>query len=161
MTNHLLLALAFAASPVSMPAAQPASAVVTSDSVDLQSELDRAEKLTFAGRIGEARAIYRKLIDDAREAGEYARQPLWHLTMHYLHVNDTRNAAATLDELARQSNKFGDPAMELRATFEAAILWTKAKEPGYTEARATRIKDLLKSPVIAEADKQEFKRRMI
>ncbi len=161
MTNHLLLALAFAASPVSTPSAQPTVAAVVTDSADMQSALDRAEKLTFAGRIGEARAIYRKLIDDAREAGEYARQPLWHLTMHYLHLNDNRNAAATLDELARQSNKFGDPSMELRATFEAAILWTKSKEPGYTEARAERIKDLLKSPVIAEAEKREFKRRMI
>ena len=164
MSTHLLLALALAAAPAASaasPASQPATEPAPIDTVRLQSELQRAEKATYSGRAREARTIYRKLLDEQRNAGEYARQTLWNLAMHYLYQEDPGNAAVTLDELAKQANQFGDPTTELRATFEAAVLWTKARRPAYASERAQRIRDLMKSPVIAESDKAEYRRRMV
>lgn len=163
MSTRLLFALALATAPVSASASVPARVLPHPASVDsarLHAELKRAEKATYSGRAREARAIYRKLIDEQREAGEYARLTLWNLALHYLYQEDTPNAASTLDELAKQANQFGDPTMELRATFESAVLWAKNKRHTYAADRAVRIKDLMKSPVIAESDKDEFRRRM-
>jgi hypothetical protein len=163
MSTRLLFALALATAPVSASASAPLQALpqpAVVDSAKLHAELQRAEKATYSGRAGEARAIYRKLIAETRAAGEYARLPLWSLAMHYLFQEDKRNAAATLDELARQANQFGDPTMELRATFESAVLWAKDKQHAYAAERIVRIKDLMKSPVIADADKAEFRKRM-
>jgi hypothetical protein len=81
--------------------------------------------------------------------------------MHHLYHADDAAAAEALDQLAKQANQFGDPTTELRATFEAAVLWTKARRPAFAAEHAQRIKDLLKSPVIAESDKAEYRRRMV
>ncbi len=163
MSTRLLLALTLVAAPATVLASSQApkfDTATTVDSLRVQAELQRAEKATYAGRTGEARTIYRKLLDQHRDAGEYAKATLWNLALHYLYHDDTRNAAATLDELAKQANQFGDPTMELRATFEAAVLWNKRKAHAFAAEHAVRIKDLMKSPVIAESEKAEFRRRM-
>lgn len=163
MSTRLFLVLALATAPVSASASLPARVHPRGteiDSVRLQSELKRASQATYSGRAKEARAIYRKLIVAQREAGEYAKLPLWNLALHYFYEDDTRNAALTLDELAREANRFGDPTMELRALFESTTLWAKRKELTNGADRIERIKDLLKSPVIAEADKREFQGRL-
>lgn len=161
MSTHLLLALTLAAAPAASAATPQVTPLAPIDTVRLQSELERAEKATYSGRAREARAIYRKLLEEQREAGEYARQTLWNLAMHHLYHADDAAAAEALDQLAKQANQFGDPTTELRATFEAAVLWTKARRPAFAAEHAQRIKDLLKSPVIAESDKAEYRRRMV
>jgi len=160
MSTRIFLALALAATPLSASASSSLPGTAAVDTVRLQSELKRASQATYSGRAKEARAIYRKLIAEQRAAGEYAKLPLWSLALHYFYEDDTRNAALTLDELASEANRFGDPTMELRAMFEATSLWVKRKELANGADRVERIKDLLKSPVIAEADKREFQSRM-
>lgn len=163
MSTRLLLALTLAAAPASASASLAPRVFLHNaaiDSLRLESELKRASQATFRGRAKEARAIYRKLVKEQRDAGEYAKLPLWNLALHYFYEEDTRNAALTLDELAREANRFGDPTMELRAMFESTSLWAKRKELTNGTDRIERIKNLLKSPVIAEIDKREFRARM-
>jgi hypothetical protein len=155
----IVLAIAPATAAASLPRdVTPRTPAI--DSVRLQSELKRANAATNSGDAKKARAIYRKLIDEQRRAGEYARLPLWNLALHYFYEGNTRSAAMTLDELAKEANRFGDPSTELRAMFEATTLWAKRKELTDGTDRIERIKDLLKSPVIADADKREFRARM-
>lgn len=163
MSTRLMLSLALVMAPASATAsfshdATPRSATV--DTVRLRAELQRASEATYSGNAKKARAIYRKLIEEQRRAGEYAKLPLWDLALHYYYENDTRNAALTLDELAREANRFGDPSMELRALFESTSMWAKRKEVQDGADRVARINDLLKSPVIADAEKQAFRARM-
>lgn len=163
MSSRLLLSFALAIVPATAAASRPSDVTLRTpviDSVRLQSELKRANEATNSGDAKKARAIYRKLIDEQRRAGEYARQPLWNLALHYFYENDSRNAALTLDELAKEANRYGDPSTELRAMFESTTLWAKRKELTDGTDRIERIRDLLKSPVIADADKREFRARM-
>jgi hypothetical protein len=163
MSSRLILSLALAIVPATATASLSRDVTARApaiDSVRLQSELKRANEATNSGDAKKARAIYRKLIDEQRRAGEYARLPLWNLALHYYYEDDTRNAALTLDELAKEANRYGDPGTELRAMFESTTLWAKRKELTDGTDRIERIKDLLKSPVIADADKREFRARM-
>lgn len=163
MSTRLMLSLALVMAPATATASHPLHATARSavvDTVRLRAELQRANEATYSGNAKKARAIYRKLIEEHRRAGEYAKLPLWDLALHYYYVNDTRNAALTLDELTKEANRFGDPGTELRALFESTSMWAKRKELTDGADRVARINDLLKSPVIADAEKQEFRARM-
>lgn len=165
MSTRLMLSLALVMAPATATASHPLplddtarSAVV--DTIHLRAELQRASEATYSGNAKKARAIYRKLIEEHRRAGEYAKLPLWDLALHYYYQDDTRNAALTLDELVKEANRFGDPGTELRALFESTSMLAKRKELTNGAERVARINDLLKSPVIADAQKQEIRSRM-
>lgn len=163
MSTRLMLSLALIMAPATATASHPLDATPRSavvDTVRLRAELQRASEATYQGNVKKARAIYRKLIEEQRRAGEYAKLPLWDLALHYYYGDDTRNAALTLDELAKEANRFGDPATELRALFESTSMLAKRKELRDGADRVARINDLLKSPVIADAEKQVFRARM-
>lgn len=165
MSTRLMLSLALVMAPATATASHPLplddtarSAVV--DTIHLRAELQRASEATYSGNAKKARAIYRKLIEEHRRAGEYAKLPLWDLALHYYYQDDTRNAALTLDELVKEANRFGDPGTELRALFESTSMLAQRKELTNGAERVARINDLLKSPVIADAQKQEIRSRM-
>jgi hypothetical protein len=135
-------------------------ATTTIDPIAVSSALARADDATYNGRAGEARRIYRKLVEDQRNSGEFAGTALWRLALNYLYADDAWHAALTLDELAADANRFGDPAMELRASFEAAVLWQQLKRPELVPSRVDRARALLQSKVIADSLKDDIRRRM-
>ncbi|MBC7894268.1 MAG: hypothetical protein H7066_02590 [Cytophagaceae bacterium] len=132
----------------------------TIDPIAVRSALAKAEDATYNGRVDEARRIYRKLIEDQRSGGEFAGTALWRLALNYLYADDAWRAAHTLDELATDANRFGDPAMELRASFESAVLWQQLKRPELVTSRVDRARALLQSSVIADSLKDDIRRRM-
>lgn len=132
----------------------------TIDPVAVSAALKKAEDATYSGRAGEARRIYRDLIDDQRKSGEFAGTALWRLALNYLYADDKWNAALTLDDLAVDANRFGEPATELRASFEAAVLWQQLKRPELVGSRVERARSLLQSSVIADSLKDDIRRRM-
>ncbi len=144
--------------PVARPGAlEP---VTKTDPARVAALLALADSASAAGRPGEARSIYESLVSDQRDAGQFAGKALWRLALNYLYAEKPYKAATLLDDLASDANKFGDPAAELRATFESAVLWVQLKRPELAMARIERTKALLQSPVIPDADKAAIKSRM-
>lgn len=170
MRTQLLLALGFVALPATATA-HSANATVTHDvvtsvspvpdSARMRAMLARADEASFAGRLGEAKRLYRSLIDEQRDADQFAPLPLWRLATTHFYGDDRRGAALVLDELARDAARYGDPGTELRATFEAAVLWRQLKQHDVAAERIERVQCLLQSPVIPEAEKASFRGRMI
>ncbi len=147
----------FAPSSVSVAPIRRAGAP---DSSRINAILSRADAATFSGRANEARRLYRDLIDQQQQADQYAHEALWRLANHYLFLNDERNAAAALDELATQSNHYGDPSTEISASFEAAVLWQHAKRNDLVVDRLKRVHSLMQSPVIGDDQKRAIAERM-
>lgn len=132
----------------------------TIDPMAVRTALAKAEDATYNGRAGEARKIYKKLIEEQRASGEFPGTALWRLALNYLYADDSWRAALTLDELASDANRFGDPAMELRASFESAVLWQQLKRPELVATRVERTRSLLQSTVIADSLKDDIRKRM-
>jgi hypothetical protein len=132
----------------------------TPDAARIRAMLDKADELLVAGRFGEAKKAYRNVIDEQHAAGRYAGEGLWHLASAYFFADDNAGAADALDELATDAARFGDPSMELRATFESAILNQNMHRPGGVAPKFARVKALLQSPAISEAQKSEVTQRI-
>ncbi|MGQ0647812.1 MAG: hypothetical protein ACT4P7_09590 [Gemmatimonadaceae bacterium] len=165
MSSHLLLALGFVVLPATAGALRlPADTLLNSsgtpDSVRVQSALIRADEATFNGRTAEARRIYRGLINEQRAADQFAGTAMWRLALNYLYADEHRRAAETLDDLADAAVRYGDPSLQLRATFEAAVLWKALKRSDLMLERLDRAKALLQSPAIPNSEKTLIKARM-
>lgn len=131
------------------------------DSTRIHAVLSRADEATSSGRMGEARRLYRGLIQEQRDASQYAGTTIWKLASNLVYDGDVKGAALLLDDLAAEASRFGDPAMELRATFESAILWQKVKRNDLAMAHLDRVRCLLQSPAIAAEVKQSIERRIV
>jgi len=130
------------------------------DSAVVAAELARADEATANGRVSDARRIYKRLIAELKDSDQIASTPMWRLALSYLYEGDYWNAALKLDELASASNTYGDPTMELRATFESGLMWQQLKRYENVNSRVARVKALLQSPVIPEAEKESVRRRI-
>ena len=130
------------------------------DTARISAMLAKGDSLEAAGRISAARRQYQSLIDQQRAAGQYPRQALWHLVNSYYFHEDEVRAASALDELAVAAGQFGDPATELRASFEAALIYQRHNQPARVAQRVVRVRALLHSPVIDETTKKEIEKRL-
>ncbi len=170
MRPHILLAAGLTAIPlfvaplhaseVRTPADTTSRLSPAPDSLRVQTMLVRADEASYSGRVNEARRLYRTLIDLQTAGDEFAGPALWRLATTNLYADDTRGAASVLDELARGAARFGDPTWELRATFEAAVLYSSLKRNDLVSERIERVRSLLKSPVIDEREKALIRERI-
>jgi hypothetical protein len=131
------------------------------DSARIEAVLGKADEATAAGRMREARRLYRTVIEEQRDARQYAGTALWRLASTHVYDGDIRGGAALLDDLAAEAARYGDPTTELRATFEAAVLWQKSKRYDLTRRNMERVQCLLQSPAIAADLKSTIQRRIV
>ena len=163
------LVLPVAASPAHARQTFAATAFVPSlaaeraapDPEKLQRMLAEADEASVNGREGAAVKLYRSIAAAQREARIYAGTALWRLAGTQLFQGKLVDAAMTLDETAQEAARFGDPTMELKATFEAAILWQKAKRHDVAMSHLDRVRDLLRSPVVEQELKESIERRIV
>jgi hypothetical protein len=158
------------AAPGSTLAAHPPITITITSSADdtrgapdaarVSAMLAKGDSLEAAGSVNAARRQYQSLIDQQRAAGQYPLQALWHLANSYYFREDELRAAAALDDLAEAAAQFGDPATELRASFEAAIMYQRHRQPARVVEKVVRVRALLHSPVIDEATKKEIEKRL-
>lgn len=135
-------------------------AVIRLDPARVADALARADVAWQEGRGMDARRIYQGLIAEQQEAREFAGTAMWRLALNYLYADEKTKAAIQLDQLAEDAATFGDPALQLRANFEAAVLWQQLKRPELVAARIERTQALLQSPAIPEADKEFVRARL-
>jgi hypothetical protein len=126
----------------------------------IRAMLEKADESLVAGRSAEARKRYRAVIGEQRTAGLYPGEALWRLATAYFLSDDTANAAGVLDELASEAARFGDPSMEIRATFESAILNQKLRRVEAVAPKLARVQALMQSPAISDAQKEEITSRI-
>jgi hypothetical protein len=131
------------------------------DAARVHTVLAEADALEGAGRVGEARKKYRALIEEQREGNQYPVLALWRLAHSYFYHDDEARTAQVLDELAESAAHFGDPTMELRASFEAAVIYQHARASDKVAAKMTRVQALLKSPAITDDMKKEIQGRLV
>ena len=170
ITIFAVLASVVVAAPGSTLAAHPPTSITIArsahdtpgapDTARVSAMLARGDSLEAAGRVHEARRQYQSLIDQQRAAGQYPLRALWHLANSYYFHDDEVRAASTLDELADAAGRFGYPATELRASFEAAVLYQRHHQPARVAQKVVRVRALLNSPVIDEATKKEIEKRL-
>jgi hypothetical protein len=167
MSRRILLMIGLTAMPVMAATSQQSAhaatvrfAAVRIDSARAQSLLALADDATMAGKNAEARRLYRELIDEQRAADQFAGKALWRLALNYLYADDVRRAVATLDELAAESNRYGDPSTELKATFESAVLWQQLRRADLVAVKVERARALLQSPAIPDEEKMKVRSRM-
>lgn len=131
------------------------------DPEKLQRLLAAADEASVNGREAEAIRLYKAIAAEQREARVYAGTALWRMAGAQLFQGKIVDAALSLDATAQEAARFGDPTMELKATFEAAILWQKAKRNDAAMSHLDRVRDLLRSPVIDEELKTSIERRIV
>ncbi len=130
------------------------------DAARIRAMLEKADEALVAGHLSEARKTYRAVIDAQHEAAQYAGEALWHLASVYFFSDEIANASDTLDELAAEAARFGDPSMELRATFESAVMSQSIHRTAGVSSKIARVKALLQSPAIKDSQKAEVTSRM-
>ena len=129
-------------------------------SSDLAAVLAQAERFAVAGRGGDARRLYREAIEEQVAAGESASRTHWLIATTFFAEGRDLAAARALDEAAQSAAEFGDPEMELRATFEAAVLYAAQRMPEQVSSRVERVRRLLKSPAVGPEVRTGIERRM-
>lgn len=170
-TTIALLAATIASTAASAHAAAPslgsrthvrtsAAVLVATDSLRIAASIAEAERFAVAGRTGEARRRYRAVIEEQRANGDSPVATLWLMATSYYGDGDEVSAARTLDAAAAAASEYGDPEAELRATFEAAVLYASNRMPEQVAPRLERVRRLLKSPAIAPEQRQSIERRL-
>jgi hypothetical protein len=142
---------------IEVPAPAPASAPAPSRD---EARLARADSLAFAGDMSAAERVYRALIDDQTDAGQYAKDALWHLAMAYYLADDPLKTVRALDQLAAAADRFGDPETELVASYESARFYSALRNDVVARDRVDRVRSLLQSPVIPASVKADYEQRM-
>lgn len=170
-SRTFLVALAVSAFSVSVSsvaaAGAPAAAttrsgrIAATDSTRIRALMMQADASMEAGRISEARRLYRTLINEQQAADQYPGAALWRLAEAFFYSDDVRGAARALDDAAEAAARFGDPAMELRATFESALLYQRMKNSPAVAQRTPRIKALLQSPAVPREVKLDIESRTV
>ena len=170
MRSPTLLALGFVALPVLVAPLTasatspipdtPVRAAPAPDSLRVQALLAKADEASFAGRVNDARRMYRTLIDEQRAADQFAGAALWRLATTNLYADDQKGAAAVLDELAVAAARYGDPRTELRATFEAAVIYSHLKRHDLVAQRMERVRALMQSPFVTAQEKESVRGRI-
>lgn len=137
--------------------------LATPPSIDperVEALLALADSATYAGRVNEARSIYTDLMNQQRDAGQFAHKATWRLALNYLYADKPLQAVHLLDQLAADADRYGAPSVSLRASFESAVIWMQLKRPELAAARIERSRQLLQSPDIPDAEKASVRARM-
>lgn len=135
--------------------------MVVRDSARVADALRRAEAYAVVGRLADAEREYRSLISAERRDGAYPVVAMWYLASTYYAADKLPEAAKALDAMADAAQEVIDPTTELRARFEATVLWSKLKERERMHTDLDRVKTLLKSPAIPEAQREAVRRRIV
>ncbi|MBI3568503.1 MAG: hypothetical protein HY084_09935 [Gemmatimonadetes bacterium] len=163
-----LFAAALVASLAAVPAtAQSASALAASRALPAYIATDRAvsiadaQRLVEQGRLRDARNAFRRVALEQMDAGEYAAEALNGLARTEFALNDLRATASTLDLLASEAARFGDPEVRLRSLVEAALTYQDLGDRQKVADLVPAIQALLKSPVISEATRRDVASRLV
>ena len=89
-----------AAAPLLRASADSVRTNVAPDSARIQMLMTKVDAALQAGRIKDARHLYRTLIDEQRASEQYAGGALWRLAETYFAADDARGAVRVLDEVA-------------------------------------------------------------
>jgi hypothetical protein len=169
-TTRILAGAAFVALAVTTAGAQQpvhltstrgiVAANVGTDSARIAAALSSASALAEDGHVREALRSLRSLANSQRESGEYAGEPLRRLAEMQYAFGQEFDAASTLDELAEEASKFGDPSTRIRALLDAALVYQNLKLFDRVPEHARQIKVLLKSPAIDDKLRAEVSSRI-
>lgn len=118
--------------------------------------IDDAAGLMLQGGFADARGILRNVITEQDRAGAYPAVALRNLAAAEFALFRPVVAAGVLIQLADAAAAAGDPATELQALVDAAILFGQEGRSISTRALLPRIRKLLNSPAIPDAMRLEL-----
>ena len=122
--------------------------------------IDEAQQLVVDGRIKEARGAFGSIIDNARIRGDYMPRALEGFANVKYMLEDVRGAARAYEDLGGAAETYADPVTELNARFKAALLFQETHDKRAVALQTVRIKQLLKSPAIAQETRDAIAKRI-
>ena len=135
---------------------KPSIRLTPIDLARLKGEVARADSLANAHRTPEAEELYWAVIAEQRAGGEYPGETLRQLAKLYFAAGSSYAAANLLSELAESAGTFGDPPAQLRALFEAALLYQAVHRDDRVAQCLDRLMPLLQSPAIPDSIRREI-----
>jgi hypothetical protein len=122
----------------------------------IEARLDYAHDLRMSGRYKVALRELGAASREQKKAGVSSAETLWQIAeIHYALGSRLRSARA-LDEVASEAAKYGDPALQAKALFEAAVHYAAIARHSEARARMNRLEPLMSSPFISN----EFRNRV-
>ena len=149
------------AATTSLPGLRAQIKLTPTDRARIKSTMDRANTLAQANRIVEAEELYWSVVVEQRRAGEYPGEALRQLAKLYFLAGSSYATANLLSELAESASEFGDPQEQLRALFEAALLYQQLGRGDRVAQCVERLLPLLKSPAIPDSVRLEIASRVL
>ena len=126
-----------------------------------KQQLDKADALFLKGNISAAQRAYKAVADMQLANNVLPGEAMWKLAELYQSEGQSRRTAVTLDKLASEAERFGDPKLQARSLLEAAILYQKAGMTENSLACAERLQPLMASPFVSADFRAEVQRRLI
>lgn len=122
--------------------------------------LDRGSQLAIAGNYRKAAHAYHSAAAEQLRNGELPDSALWQEANMYFTLNENSRAAVILDNLAEHASEFGNPAVEVKAKLNAAILYARTGNVERAAVLATELQMLRKSPFIGDEMRAELDLRL-
>lgn len=138
-----------------------APAAARGDSTALSARVREAVATFHAGRMDQARRELDAAARAQEAAGVLPDTALWLLAEAELASGENVRAAATLDRLARLAELHGDPVMQARALFEAAVQYQQARLGDRARERYERMRPLLGSPYMPVKLSESLQARVV
>lgn len=137
------------------------SKLTPEEAARIARDIEDAGALTLQGRMTEARRILREVIERQERADAYPAVALQMLANVEFSLDRPIVAAGTLVRLADAAATAGDPATELHALLDAAVLYEQSGRSALARSLRPRVRRLLNSPAIPQATREEVARRFV
>lgn len=154
-----LLALSAFVLPAAPLTAQPDTAAVE-DSPEVDARLRVAGELADIGDYKGARREYDRVAALQRARGELPGRALWLSAQMSYSRHQHQRAAVTLEALAKEAQRYGDPVLQARALIEAAVLYQHAGMGKESLACLKQLKPLLSSPYLSAQARAAIEERI-
>lgn len=140
--------------------AGPSAPSVAADSIEAANRMQLAESHLAAGRTRDARRVLETLAEEQRASAVVPADALLRLASIHAAEGKYARAAFVLDELSEIADAYGDPATQTRALLEAAVLYGNAGMGEVAALRVARLQELVNSPFVTDAFRDEVGRRL-
>jgi hypothetical protein len=116
----------------------------------VESRLEYALELQINGRFKDALREFSVAAREQKKAGVSSAETLWQIAEIHYALGSRLRSAQTLDDVASEAAKYGDPEMQAKALFEAAVHYAAISRHAEARARMDRLEPLMVSPFIGD-----------
>lgn len=126
----------------------------------VQAIVDHGDALTGARHYTAAEREYHRAAAIVRGQGHLPSYTLWHLACALYYEGDPEGAAAVLDQLTSEAQRYGDIAVQAVALFNSAWLSGQGGNGRVAAAKLDGVRKLLRSPYMPRSIHDQLSARL-